>query len=128
MFVSFNIPVFISVVNVVAGLIDKLFDARRDAMAIFLSSNNVVDTFIFVTPGVEFAITSNAQSFSVFSGMGIVFVLFAMVSKLFDDAASTRAVAFSPDSGVRFDMIVFTVNLSFGATNNGADTDIITGD
>ena len=128
MFVSFNIPVFISVVNVVAGLIDKLFDVRRDAMAVFLLSNNVVDTFMSATPGAPFAVTSNVQSFSVFSGTDIVFVLFAMASKLFADDASTRAVAFSPDSGVRFDTIVFTVNLSFGATNNGADTDMITGD
>jgi hypothetical protein len=67
--VSFNIPVFISVVNVVAGLIDKLFDVRRDAMAVFLSSNNVVDTFMSATPGAPFAVTSNVQSFSVFSGL-----------------------------------------------------------
>ena len=125
---SFNIPVFISVKNVVAGLIDKLLDARRDAMAVFLSSNSVVETFMSDVPSVPFAVTSNAQSFSVFSGTTIVFVLFAMVSNLFADTASVRAVAFSPDSGVRFDIIVFTVNLSFGATNDGADTDIMTGD
>ena len=42
--------------------------------------------------------------------------------------ASVRAVAALPDSVARFDMTVFTVNLSFGATNNGAETDMITGD
>ena len=46
MLVSFSIPVFISVVNVVAGLIDKLLDVRRDAMDVFLSSNNKMSSFI----------------------------------------------------------------------------------
>ena len=111
-----------------AGRTDSVDVVRRDAIGIFFSSNKVVDTFISAGPGTSDAAIPNAHNFSVFSGKSMVADVFFVAIIGPDTDASHRADAAAPDSLARLDIIAFTVNLSFGVTNNGDATEIITGD
>ena len=124
---DFISPNLIFVVNGVIGRTDSVFMALR--VANVLSSDDVRRAFVVISvlPSLSVACASNVNNFSDSNGIFAVAVAFAISIPpvAFID---TNALADAPLSRVMFVITEFILNESFGATNVGADVDIINGD
>ena len=120
-------PVVIFVVYVVAGRTDNPVVDVRDILSAFVG-DKVACTVMSALPSLSVARASNVNSRSEFSDIVPVCVVFPVISR--PDVADIVPVAgvSGPEFCIILVMTEFILNVSPGATANGADVDIITGD